>query len=57
MKKETINYILSLLQNDLGNKRAELNRVLLQGMEGKRELELYKCSLCAYTEFSILAEE
>lgn len=57
MKKETINYILSLLQNDLENKRAELNRVLLQGMEGKRELELYKCSLRAYTEFSILAEE
>ena len=51
MKKETKNKIYTMLRSELENRRTELDRVLKQGGEGKRELNLYRETLLALDDF------
>ena len=52
MKDETRNYVKTMLDQDLECRRADLDRVLIQGGDGKRELERYRAALLALDDFS-----
>ena len=52
MKDGTKAYLGNLLEQDLECRRAELDRVLLQGGDGKRELERYRAAMLAKDDFS-----
>lgn len=52
MKEETRAYVGSMLAQDLECRRADLDRVLLQGGDGKRELERYRAALLAMDDFT-----
>ena len=51
MKKETLDRIRKMLREDVENRQRELDRVLLNGMDGKRELEQYREALLAREDF------
>lgn len=52
MKEETRSYVKNMLEQDLACRRADLDRVLLQGGDGKRELERYRAALLAMDDFT-----
>lgn len=52
MKEETRSYVKNMLEQDLGCRRADLDRILLQGGDGKRELERYRTALLALDDFA-----
>ena len=51
MKKETVDRISRMLREDVENRHRELDRVLVNGMDGKRELEQYREALLAREDF------
>ena len=51
MRKETRDKISRLLRDDLDCRKSDLDRVILQGGDGKRELEHYREVLLAKTDF------
>ena len=51
MKKETLDRIRKMLREDVENRHRELDRVLVNGMDGKRELEQYREALLASEDF------
>lgn len=51
MKKETRDRIRKMLREDVDYRKKELDRVLIQGGEGKRELEQYREALLAREDF------
>ena len=51
MKKETVDRIRKMLREDVENRHRELDRVLVNGMDGKRELEQYREALLAREDF------
>lgn len=51
MKKETLDRIRKMLREDVENRHRELDRVLVNGMDGKRELEQYREALLAREDF------
>lgn len=52
MKEETKTYVKTMLDSDLERRRSDLDRVLLQGGDGKRELERYRAALLARDDFT-----
>ena len=52
MKEETRSYVKNMLEQDLGCRRTDLDRVLLQGGDSKRELERYRTALLALDDFA-----
>ena len=52
MKEETKTYVKTMLDSDLERRRSDLDRVLLQGGDGKRELERYRAALLALDDFA-----
>lgn len=52
MKDETKAYLTNMLEQDLECRRADLDRVILQGGDGKRELERYREAMLAKDDFS-----
>lgn len=52
MKEETRTHVKNMLSGDLECRRADLERVLLQGGDGKRELERYWAALLALDDFA-----
>ena len=51
MKKETIAYIKAMLEQDVELRKDDLDRVLLQGGDGKINLEKYRAALFALDDF------
>ena len=51
MKKETRDRIRKMLREDVDFRKKELDRVLIQGGEGKRELEQYREALLDREDF------
>ena len=51
MKKETVDRIRKMLREDVENRRRELDRALVNGRDGKRELEQYREALLAREDF------
>lgn len=51
MKKETIAYIKAMLERDVELRKDDLDRVLLQGGDGKMNLEKYRAALLALDDF------
>ena len=51
MKKETVDRIRKMLREDVENRHRELDRVLVNGMDGKREMEQYREALLAREDF------
>ena len=51
MKRETVDRIRKMLRDDVEYRHRELERVLLNGMDGKRELEQYREALLAREDF------
>lgn len=52
MKEATKAYLGAMLKQDLEIRRADLDRALLQGGDGKRELERYRAALLAMDDFT-----
>lgn len=51
MKKETVDRIRKMLCEDVENGHRELDRTLVNGRDGKRELEQYREALLAREDF------
>ena len=51
MKKETIAYIKAMLERDVELRKNDLDRVLLQGGDGKMNMEKYRAALLALDDF------
>lgn len=51
MKNETRAYIKAMLEQDVELRKDDLNRVLLQGGDGKINLEKYRAALLALDDF------
>ena len=51
MKKETVDRIRKMLCDDVENRHRELDRALVNGRDGKRELEQYREALLAREDF------
>ena len=51
MKQETRDRIRKMLREDADYRKKELDRVLIQGRDGKRELEEYREALLAREDF------
>lgn len=51
MRKETKDRILRMLREDAERRKDDLDRALLQGQDGKRELERYREALLARDDF------
>lgn len=57
MKKETKDHILQMLHDEVETKRWNLDRILVQGGDGKRELEEYRTALLAKEDFEKEAQK
>lgn len=51
MKNETRERIRAMMRQDLDCRKSDLDRALLQGEEGKRQLEQYRAALLALDDF------
>ena len=51
MKKETVDRISRMLREDVENRHRELDRALVNGRDGKRELEQYREALLVREDF------
>lgn len=51
MKNETKTYIKAMLEQDVENKKVDLDRILLQGGDGKANLEKYRAALLTLYDF------
>ena len=51
MKNETKAYIRAMLEQDVEKRKVDLDRVLLQGEDGKTNLEKYRAALLALYDF------
>ena len=51
MKKETVDRISRMLREDVENRHRELDRALVNGRDGKRELEQYREALLVREAF------
>lgn len=51
MKKETVDRISRMLREDVENRHRELDRALVNGRDGERELEQYRDALLAREDF------
>lgn len=57
MKKGTKDHILQMLKDEVETKRWNLDRILTQGGDGKRELEEYRTALLAKEDFEKEVQE